>query len=251
MGCVASDGETRGGASFPTTRGSFLQDLASAAPLERQRAFERLASSYWKPLYKYVRLRFGRRDEDARDLVQAFFAHVLEDDGLARFDGRRGRFRPFLRLALEGFVKNEDKARTRLKRGGDRAQLALDFAGAEAELSGVAVPAEGTLESWFEAEWRRAFLAGVLAELEAELVRDGHALRARIFRAYDLGDEAARRPTYAELAQELGTSASDVMNQLAAARRAFRERVLARLRRETSDEEEFRRDLASLLGGGA
>lgn len=249
MSRVASDGETRGGPGFPTTRGSFLEDLSSGTPLERARAFERLASSYWKPMYKYVRLRFGRRDEDARDLVQAFLARALEDDWLARFDARRGRFRPFLRLSLEGFVLNEDKARSRLKRGGERALLSLDFEGAEAELAGVVAPGAEALEQWFEAEWRRGFLAEVLAEFEAELARDGHALRARVFRAYDLPDDPARRPTYAELARACGTSESDVTNQLAAARRGFRERVLARLRRETSDEDEFRRDLATLLGG--
>ena len=37
-------------------------------------------------------------------------------------------------------------------------------------------------------------------------------------------------------------------NHLSAARRAFREILLARLREETADEREFQRDLRALLG---
>ena len=40
-------------------------------------ALERLCSTYWYPLYAYVRRR-GYNEHNARDLTQAFFTHLLE-----------------------------------------------------------------------------------------------------------------------------------------------------------------------------
>ena len=39
-------------------------------------ALENLCQTYWPPLYAYVRRR-GNSPEDAQDLTQAFFAHLL------------------------------------------------------------------------------------------------------------------------------------------------------------------------------
>jgi hypothetical protein len=241
-----------GGASpsFPTTRPSFVAGMGSAEPRERERAAEVLVRAYWRPVYKYLRLRHRRANEDAEDLTQGFFAHALEKGWLARFDARRGSFRAFLRLALDGHVANEDKARAREKRGGGRVPLALDFAAAEDELAGLAPPAPDSVEAWFEVEWRRGVFAATVAELERELTARGQGLRAELFRRYDLAATAAERPTYAALGLALGLDEVAVTNHLAAARQAFRELLLARLREETASEEEFRVELAALLGGG-
>jgi len=245
-----------GGASpsFPTTRPSFVAGMASPAPAARARAAEVLVRTYWKPVYKYVRLRFARSNEDAKDLTQGFLAHALEKEWLARFDPRRASFRSFLRLSLDGFVANEAKANAREKRGGGRAALALDFEAAEGELAGLEPPAPESVEQWFEAEWRRGLFAAALGELERTLAERGQAVRAELFRRYDLahsgpGDAANARPTYAELGRELGLDETAVTNHLFAARRAFREILLARLREETADEAEFQRELGALLGG--
>src|SRR6185503_15260378 len=182
-----------GGASpsFPTTRPSFVAGMGSTVPAERARAAEVLVRAYWKPVYKYVRLRFRRSNDDAQDLTQGFLAQALEKEWLARFDARRGSFKSFLRLSLEGFVVNEDKARGREKRGGGRAPLALDFEAAEGELVGLEPIASDSVEAWFEAEWRRGFFAEVLAELERTLTARGQAQRAEIFRRYDLAEAEA------------------------------------------------------------
>ena len=245
---MSSDTEMGGASpSFPTTRPSFVAGMGS--PLEREHAAEALVCSYWKPVYKYVRLRFHKGNEDAKDLTQAFLAQALEKGWLARFDARRGSFRSFLRLLLDGFVANEEKARGRTKRGGGRGELALDFGAAEGELAGQEPISDGSVEAWFDAEWRRELFAAALAELARALAERGHALRAEVFRRYDLADGAGARPTYAELARALGIDATAVTNHLHAARRAFREILVARLREETAGEEEFRAELRALLGG--
>jgi hypothetical protein len=73
------------------------------------------------------------------------------------------------------------------------------------------------------------------------------ALRA--FENYDLdSSDTESRPTYAELADTLGTSVVDLTNQLAFARREFRSIVLELLREMTASDEEFRQEARSLLG---
>ncbi len=247
---MTSDTEMGGEArSFPTTRPSFVVRMASPLQAERERATEALVRSYWKPVYKYSRLRLGRQNEDAKDLTQAFFVQALEKGWLARFDPAKGSFRAFLRLSLEGFAKNEEKARQRIKRGGGTVALPLDFEAAEGELAGLEPPSSESVEAWFEREWRRELFAAVLAELERSFAASGHALRLELFRRYDVdaaGD--AGRPTYADLARDLGIDLTAVTNHLAAARREFRRLLLERLREETLDEEDFRRELRALLG---
>jgi DNA-directed RNA polymerase specialized sigma24 family protein len=221
--------------------------MASSAPAERARAAEALVRSYWKPVYKYVRLRYRKGNEDAQDLTQGFLAEVLEKEWLQRFDPRRGRFRTFLRLSLDGFVVNEEKARGRMKRAPDGALRSLDFTGAEGELAGLEPIAHESVEAWFEAEWRRELFAGVLSELERALVAEGHAVRAALFHRHALAGEGDR-PSYAELAHEHALDVTAVTNHLAAARRAFRAALLTRLRDETTDEAEFQAELRALLG---
>lgn len=247
---MSSDTEMGGASpSFPSTRPSFVAGMCSPAPAERARAADVLVRAYWKPVYKYVRLRFRKSNEEAKDLTQGFLSQALEKDWLARFDARRGSFRSFLRLSVEGFVANEEKARGRAKRGGGRSPLALDFDTAEGELSGLEPPAPDSVEAWFEAEWRRGLFAAALAELERVLAERGQGVRAEIFRRYDLADDPEARPTYAELGRALGLDEGAVTNHLSAARRAFRELLLARLREETASEVEFRTELRALLGG--
>jgi hypothetical protein len=61
-------------------------------------------------------------------------------------------------------------------------------------------------------------------------------------------DSAASRPTYAALARDLGLRVTDVTNELAWARRAFRGIVLDGLRGVCATDEEFRAEARDLLG---
>ena len=91
----------------------------SEQPDERRRALGVLIAAYWKPVYKYMRLRWGKDREEAKDLTQDFFSRLLEKDYLARYEPKKARLRTFLRVCVDRLVANEDKASRRLKRGGD------------------------------------------------------------------------------------------------------------------------------------
>src|SRR5215211_615259 len=121
--------------SFPATRHSVVAAIASADQHTRRVAFDALVSAYWRPVYKYVRIKWRADREDAADLTQEFFARAFEKGSLGRFDPERARFRTYLRVCLDGFVANEHKAASRIKRGGAVSFVHLDFAAAENELA--------------------------------------------------------------------------------------------------------------------
>ncbi len=65
------------GDRFPPTRRSVVLAARDADPEVRRRAWEALAASYWKPVYKLLRARWRLDREDAEDLTQEFFAAAL------------------------------------------------------------------------------------------------------------------------------------------------------------------------------
>jgi DNA-directed RNA polymerase specialized sigma24 family protein len=71
---------------FPLTRRSVVRAAASADPETRRRGFETLVAAYWRPVYKYLRLKWRACGEDAEDLTQGFFARALEKGFFDRFD---------------------------------------------------------------------------------------------------------------------------------------------------------------------
>ena len=75
---MRDDGNLRGQGQFPATRWSLIVAARSAEPEERQRALDILIAAYWKPVYKYIRLRWDKDNEQAKDLTQEFFFRLLE-----------------------------------------------------------------------------------------------------------------------------------------------------------------------------
>jgi RNA polymerase sigma factor (sigma-70 family) len=235
--------------AFPATRPSVVRDLGSADPLRRAAAYEALARSYWRPVYMYVRLRWRRGPEDAQDLTQEFFTRAFEREYLSRYDPARARFRTFVRICLDGFVANEDKAAARLKRGGGMTIAGVDFARFDADLAAHARSDEPDPERWFHREWIRGLFTDAIDHLRARCDAEGHGVAFRLFARYDIdGPDAGERPTYAALARETGLRITDVTNELAWARRAFRDIVLVRLRDVCASEDEFRAEARDLLG---
>lgn len=238
--------------NFPATRHSAIHGVRSADPQERTRAFDAIVASYWKPIYKHLRLRWKASNEEAKDLTQGFLALALEKAWLERYEPERARFRTYLRACLDGFVSSERAAGARLKRGGGRRVLSFDFEGAETELARVE-PADGEdPDERFRREWTRELFGRAIERLRAECEAQGNARRFALFERYDLaGESRGARPTYAELAEELGIPATQVTNGLFAARRAFRGHVLDALRSLTGSEDEFRDEARALFGDGA
>ena len=233
---------------FPTTSLSAVEAAGSRDPEERERGFAAVAEAYWKPVYKYVRLKWGMDNESAKDATQGFFARALEKGWLAGYEPEKGSFRTYLRACLDGFLTNERKAALRLKRHPGEPLLSLDFESAEAELAGRSSLDGRSPDDFFREEFTRALFSSSVEELRRELSARGSDLAYRAFERYDLDPDPANPPTYASVALALGSTESRVTNALQAARREFRRIVLERLRALTRNDSEFREEARRLLG---
>ena len=239
--------------SFPATRHSVVAGIASADHDVRRVAFDALVSAYWRPVYKYVRIKWRADRDDAADLTQEFFARAYEKGSLGRFEPGKARFRTFLRVCLDGFVANERKAASRIKRGGTMSFVPLDFAGAELELGDTSADGQSHTsapddDALFRQEWVRALFADAVTALRESCVAAGKTTQFTVFERYDLDDDTGSRPTYATLASELGIPVTQVTNYLAFARRELRRLVLDRLRALCASDDEFRLEARELLG---
>src|ERR1700726_3199698 len=234
-----------GGDQFPVTRWSVIDAVKSEDPAEQTRALDTLFAAYWKPVYKYVRLRWNRPLEDAQDLTQGFFAEMLERHLLAKYNPAKSRLRTYLRLCVDSFVMNQEKAARRQKRGGNAKHVALDFQAAEGELAGAtidpgSIPSHESLEEFFEKEWVRSLFALAVEDLRKFCSERERERTFRLFEEYDLSGDA--EISYEQLAAEYAIPITDVTNALSWARREFRRIALERLREVCGSDEEFRRE---------
>lgn len=237
------------GDRFPLTRRSVVLAAGDADPRVRRQAWDALVASYWRPVYKYLRVKWRAEREDAEDLTQGFFVQALEKGTFERYDPAKARFRTFLRTCLDGFAVNEKKAASRLKRGGGQAFLSLDFAGAEEELARSGAGPGLDMEEYFHREWVRSLFGLAVEDLRSGCAASGKAVHFALFERYDLeGPDSSDRPTYAELAREHGLTPVQVTNYLAAMRRELRRLVLERLRELTGSEAELRAEARQVLG---
>ncbi|HKY28143.1 MAG TPA: hypothetical protein VJM12_09370 [Pyrinomonadaceae bacterium] len=240
-----------GGAAqrFPVTRHSAIIAARSADQEIRRRALGTIVESYWKPAYKYLRIKWQLSNEDAKDLVQAFFASAIEKDYFTSYDSSKASFQTFFRTCLERFVSNQKKSDQRLKRGGNNDHLSLDFNSAEEELKLHNNNAGVNPEVFFHKEWVRSLFTLSIETLRRRFEESGRSIYFEIFDLYDLrDDDTEQKISYGSLAKQFGISTTDVTNHLAAARREFRRVVLDKLREVTATDEEFRNEARAILG---
>jgi RNA polymerase sigma factor (sigma-70 family) len=235
--------------SFPATRLSVVERTRSGDEETRRLALATIIDGYWKPAYKYLRVKWSLDPDAAADLTQEFFTSTLEKEVIERYDPGRSRFRTYLRLCLDGFASNARKAEGRLKRGGGVSLVPLDFETAEGEIRSHEPAVSADVDELFYREWVRALLERAVADLKHHAGTAGRPIMFEVFARYDLADETAERPTYTEIATALNLTPATVTNHLAAMRREFRKIVLERLRELTTSDEEFEGEAARLLGG--
>jgi RNA polymerase sigma factor (sigma-70 family) len=211
--------------------------------LDSRGALEELIRAYWFPLYAFVR-RQGNSLQQAEDITQGFFAHLLENEGLMTVDRSKGKFRSFLLASLKNFASDQrDKARA-AKRGGNRKFLSLDTVEAEAhyakELSDTMTP-----ERLFERSWAIAVLNRVVLRLEQEYAERGKTAAFEALR-YSLDGQTDVR-SHAEIADQLGMSAGAVRVMAHRLRRRYRELLRDEIMQTVDGEELVDEEIQYLL----
>lgn len=223
--------------------------MAGGEPGEAGReALESLCAAYWYPLYAFLRRR-GSGEEEARDLVQGFFASFLGSGSLSRADPEKGRFRAYLLGALKHHVADARDRENAQKRGGGRAPLPLELEGAEARYAAEPVDS-ATPERLFERRWALTVLERALERLREEQRARGRGavfdrLKGHLTTA---GDEGTHR----DAARDLDLSAGAVKVNVHRLRARYGELIREEVGHTLERPEDLEDELGSLfraLGG--
>jgi len=236
-----------GAVAFATTHWSVVLAAQGESPAA-QEALEKLCRIYWRPLYGFVR-RQGLGSEDAQDLIQEFFARLLERQNLKTVRREKGRLRSYLLVSIKRFMASERHRATGVKRYETGPSIPLDellaYEATEFELAETL-----SADRLYERRWVLAVLDQVLTRLESEYEAAGNAALFDRLKEF-LGGERGR-PTQAEIATELGMTENAVKQAF----HRLRQRYRVLLREEIAhtviapgDVEDELRHLISVLRG--
>jgi DNA-directed RNA polymerase specialized sigma24 family protein len=184
------------GAEFQPTHWTVLLEAG------RERDFEPLCRTYWPPVYAFLRMK-GHSREDARDLTQGFFLHLLAKGRLERVHPSKGKFRSFLLACLENYVHNERDKGQALKRGAQYVIVPIDLEDVETRI-GVQPATEASPAVLFQRQWAVTLIGRVFERLEECCARKGKPDEFEALNPFLTGE--SERHDYRTAAEKLGIS---------------------------------------------
>ncbi len=198
-----------------------------------QTALSELYRIYRYPLYAYVRRR-GHAPEEAQDLTQGFFLHLLEHKTLERADPLKGKFRSFLLGSLQNYLSTEAERARCLKRGGGVEFVPLDLQTAENRYRLEPIEAL-TPEKVFAARWAVALLGEAMNRLRQEYATPQKTATLEVLKAFlDIGNSKAA-PSYEEAAAALQVGVGSVKTLIHRLRKQYAVLVREQIERTVSD----------------
>jgi RNA polymerase sigma factor (sigma-70 family) len=226
---------------FKTTLWTTVLAAGNKSSSDSEAALARLCQTYWRPVYAYIRKRTPSPDQ-AQDLTQGFFNHLLEKEHLARADPNRGRFRSFLMTSVQNFLRDMHDYSTSQKRGGGRALLSLDltFADEENEPAAALTP-----ELAFEKRWARSMLDQVMSRLTEEYRASGRAALFHSLQPHLWGDSDS--VPYDELARRFGATSVQLRVTAHRVRQRYREILREEIAQTVSSPDEVESEIQYLL----
>ncbi len=237
-----SECEPHGGL-FATTHWSVVLAAGDPESPIAGAALEQLCRTYWYPLYAYVRRR-GYSADDAQDLTQAFFVHLLSKDFLRGVGPEKGRFRSFLLTCLKHFLTDEwEKART-VKRGGAMPARFVEKGQAEGRYQ---LEPQGDMnpEALYERRWALDVLDHVLDHLRQEAAASGKTAAFDQLQGCLLGERPTE--TYAQLGTHLGLTEAAVKMSVHRLRERCRELLREEIAHTVTRPEEIEEEIHYLF----
>jgi DNA-directed RNA polymerase specialized sigma24 family protein len=215
----------------------------------RREALETLCRTYWQPVYAFVRRSMEQEHEQAQDLTQAFFEHLIGKELLTRVERSKGKFRSWLLACVKHFVAHElEKARAG-KRGGGLQFVPVETPSGEAGCS-LEPGHNETPDKLYNQAWAKSLTERVMTLLERECVAAG---KGELF-AHVQGClvDKADNPGYEALAGRAGISASALKQFSYRLRLRYRELLrqeIAQTVESLEDVDEELRHLVAVLRG--
>jgi RNA polymerase sigma-70 factor (ECF subfamily) len=167
-------------------------------------------------MYAFLRTKgYGR--EDAQDLTQGFFAHLIKKRGYAHADREKGRFRAFLLAALKNFIADARDHERALKRGGGMILEKLDDKAA----AQIAQSAKWQADEVYDREWAVSLVRQALDRLAQERALAGKAELFRYLRPHLAGPEESE-VSYEEMGRRSRLAVTTLRRELARLRARYR-----------------------------
>ena len=202
------------------------------ASTESVRALSGFCEAYWPPLYSFLRHR-GFSSADAQDLVQGFFAHLLEQNTLIRADQQKGRLRTFLLGSLQNFLFNEyDRARA-LKRGSGFQIVSIEENLPEAEAAMMAT-AHLSDVGCYDLVWASTIVSRAWQNLQDAFIAEGKAEWLEELKPFVAGG-TVRPLNQQEAAARLGVPVATLRTWLSRLRQRYRESLRTEVASTVSD----------------
>lgn len=214
---------------------------------QSEQALEELCRTYWYPLYAYTRHQ-GHSREDAEDLVQSFFARLLEKNYLDGLRSGKGKFRAFLLAALKHFLANERDRAHRQKRGGGATPLSLDWQDADTRYQ--IDPADNlSPDKLYDRAWAVTLLERVITRLQDESVAEGKSKLLEHLKPFLMVGKGAI--PYAQAAADLDLSEGAVRVAVHRLRRRYRELLRDEIAQTLSQPDQIDEELRALFSAFA
>ena len=233
----------KGAASFHATRWTIVMEAAQSQAQGGESALAELCQLYWYPLYIFARRR-GHSPDDAQDLTQGFFLHLLQRRALASVDRLKGKFRSFLLASFQNYISDAADRARRLKRGGDKEFVQLDAEDAEERYRRE--PTESlTAEKIFDARWAITVLGEALKKLSHEYATTGKTSTFEALKVF-LDPNSIAPPSYDEVANRLKVSTGGVKTLIHRLRKRYTALLREEVGRTVSDPAEIDEEIHAL-----
>jgi len=228
---------------FSATRWS--RALAVGVPLDAE-LVNSFAASYWREVYLWLRRDRGLSNEEAKDLTQAFFVHLVEDRVLEKFSAAQGRLRTFLKASLANFATDRYRRAQAQRRGGGLVHVSFDAM----EVGRLDELARGTEtpDALFDREWRLNTLRSAMQAVQKRCEESGRSAYWVVYEMHDVNPGPDGPPTYRALGERLGLSEQEVTRVLASVRREVRLEVMRQVSEQVAAEGDLHEELRDLLG---
>ena len=204
---------------FRTTQWDLVLNSGDVDSPQHDKALGELCSLYWYPLYTFARYK-GFSEDDAQDLTQSFFLHLLEKTALKQAQPYKGRFRSFLLACFQNHISVYRQHTSAAKRGGGSPPVSLDSE--QFVEHDCLEPTDNlTAEAVFDPHWANVLIERVMMQLSEEYKRQGKAIsfeRLRIHLNLAGGETA---DSYDKSAKELGLSVAGVKTLVYRMRKRF------------------------------
>lgn len=233
---------------FNTTQWSVVLRACQSGPELERISWNELIETYWFPLYAFCR-RQKKSHQDAQDLTQSFFTHLMTAASLDTVSPMKGRFRSFLLASFRNFIANQIRSASTIQRGGKHQFFSLSANDVEARFS-RGCKWDETPERAFDRNWVESLLQRTKDRLLDDYRNAGRQKLFELLEPHLMSDENAL--SRLEIGKQLNMSQPAIAMSIHRMRRRYGDILLNEVSRTVEDpanvEDELRRLMAIVRG---